>query len=288
MDRSLLRRCAVCFVIVIVGAISAALSCKTFNLPDEICDPRGLRTPIPAGQGTGTDSTCTRCLEENCCDDVGVCERSNGCADMVSRAHRCVIEAGLQGAAAESECASDSGLAPETPQNTAYRCMRGKCGTQCGLPVCRLDTAAILLQGNPDCDRCFAGACCSQLNACYASRACKLIVECVDGCNGFRASGGSGPGGPPLDGNGPPDGADDDDADFLCRDGGTELADLGGCVAGCLCKFRNNDPGLPPEDKEMRPFALARRFFECGSSAGCLEICGKADAGARPTDAAAE
>jgi hypothetical protein len=145
--------------------------------------------------------------------------------------------------------------------------------------VCKVAPAAVLIQDGP-CDGCFSGSCCEQLNACYGSRACKLTVECmVRACGtqlGEALAAATRAGAlPPADAAA---GADTDAAAPgapLCAGAGmtSELA-VPSCVRACLCEFRSNDQGLPPEDLEQQPLTLALRVFECGVKAGCGAFCG--------------
>lgn len=250
-----------------VLALTAALSCQAFDPPNETCDPRRLDAKRELGEPA--DGTCSRCLEDRCCDRVGSCERKEGCAETVSAVHRCVLAEPLAGARREQDCAAGAGLALDPDANDTYRCMRDACGRECSLPVCKVDPAAVLIQ-NATCDGCFAGSCCEQLNSCYGSRACKLMIECITHTCGKQL-------GQALV----------DDAARTPHEGGTAApeacADTGdasagalagpACVRACLCKFRENDQGLPPEDPERRPFTLALRVYECGANAGCGASC---------------
>lgn len=256
-------------------ALTAAFSCKTFDLPDEICDP--TRIDALRLRGEPADGACARCLEERCCDKIGICERKEGCEQIVSSVHECVLAADLQGANAEATCAGPLDRAQEA--NDAYRCMRTSCGQQCGLPVCRVDQAAALLQ-TASCDRCFSSSCCPQLNACYRSRACKLMLECITNECGaalgqslidirkdadfmMPRDGGAtgGPGGP---------GPGQDEIARICS--GASDFSAPACVRDCLCRFRDNDQGLLP-DEDQRPFTLASRIYECGARADCGPRC---------------
>lgn len=258
--------------VVTVSVLAASFSCKTFDLPNETCDPRRLDAKRELGEPA--DGTCSRCLEDRCCDLVGSCDRKGGCAETVSAVHRCVLEQPLAGARREQQCAVSAGLAGDPEANDAYRCMRGQCGLECGLPVCKVDPAAVLIQ-NATCDGCFAGSCCPQLNACYGSRACKLMIECVAQSCGTQLGRAlvddatRPPRALPLDAtDGGTSGAD------FCDDAGAP-SDFTApeCVRRCLCKFRNNDQGLPPEDLAARPVTLAYRVYECGANAGCGPSC---------------
>lgn len=261
-----------------VIALAAAFSCKTFDLPIETCNPSGLHTePVMGGSN---DAVCNRCLEDSCCDKVGVCANKNGCAEIVSGVHRCVLREGLRGARRETACAEEQKLAELSEANDAYRCMRDRCGNACGLPVCRVDQGALLIQ-SADCDGCFASSCCPQLNACYESRACKLTVECIVrecgadlGTSLVNAALSASPDAAAL----PVE---------MCPDGGAPPSSPSGfgapeCVRKCLCQFKDNDQGLPPETLEKRPIVLALRVYECGVRAGCASSCsldaGRADA----------
>lgn len=261
------------------AGLATAFSCKTFDLPAETCNPTSLSSENALGD-------CDRCLEDHCCDAVGVCERTEGCANLVSNTQECILKVGLQGASSEKGCAeinqitttkdgSADLLHPEA--DGAYRCMRGSCGAQCGLPVCQVDQAARLIL-NPPCDQCFAGACCTQLNQCYEKRACKLTLECIiESCGSSLGAALSDPtAGPPDVGAGDPAGIA-----ALC---GVPPARTGlpECVRSCLCAYRGNDLGLPPSGDSLSPIALAASVYACGRAARCGTACsapGAADAG---------
>jgi hypothetical protein len=259
------------FASALVAALAAAFSCKTFDLPNETCDPSKLH----GGQLSEplTDADCNRCLEDSCCDTVGVCERKSGCPEIVAGAHACVLREGLGGARAETGCAktlADMGEADDT-----YRCMRDRCGGRCGLPVCRVDPAAVLIQ-SAECDGCFASSCCPQLNACYGSRACKLTIECI--VKECGAGFGSTLVADPLAGASLPDADAGDLAATLCNDAGAPpIATVApSCVQKCLCAFRNNDQGLPPKDVAQRSIVLALQVYRCGVNADCGRMCSEA------------
>jgi hypothetical protein len=266
-------------VLVAGGAITAAFSCKTFDLPAETCNPTSL-----SSENAPTD--CDRCMEDHCCDAVGVCERTDGCAAIVSQTQKCILDVGLQGASSEKSCAElstltqkkDGGIDLEHPEaDGAYRCMRSSCGTQCGLPVCQVDQAARLIL-NPPCDQCFAGACCTELNRCYENRACKLTLECIISSCGPTL------GSALRDVNaGPPDAGVGDPAAVaaLCADSAPHTG-LPECVRSCLCAYRGNDLGLPPSGDALSPIALASSVYSCGRTAKCGDACsaGVADASA--------
>jgi hypothetical protein len=246
----------------------AAFSCKTFDLPNQTCDPSHLHGGMLSGDLTGA---CNRCLEDHCCDEVGTCEHTDHCTAQVSLIHACVLEAGPAGAREEEACASRQTLVSRTPADDAYRCMRDSCGNECGLPVCRVDPAALLIQ-TADCDGCFASSCCGQLNACYASRACKLTVECIiKECGGEL---GASLAGAPIEF---PDGGIDADAFDPCASPGAPngAPAAPSCVRKCLCEFKDNDQGLRPRDDAQRPPLLALAVYVCGQKAGCGMHCPK-------------
>lgn len=261
-------------VVAALGSIAIAFSCKTFDLPDEICDPRALGGPNLALLSTA--AACTRCVEDSCCDAVGACQNKARCFEIVRTVHECTLDAGRAGATAETECAKDGGLDRDggAEADDTYRCMRHRCGAQCGLPVCRVDPAAGLIL-NARCDQCFSSSCCPELNRCYGSRACKLALECITNeCGAALASdldegtlGGIG---------GAFDAATPRMLASICDDAGPPRGDAGGpprCVRGCLCKFANHDPGLDPLDPEAKPFALGESVYRCAVAASCGKAC---------------
>ena len=258
----------------VLAALGAAFSCKTFDLPNETCDPSKLHggelmTPL-------SDATCNRCLEDRCCDAVGVCERKDGCSLSVANVHACVIRGGLAGARLETSCAEGESLGGKGEADNAYRCMRDRCGAECGLPVCRVDPAALLIQ-SANCDGCFASSCCPELNACYASRACKLTIECIVEECGSKLGETLTPGilnGAPAVGLGVFDGQK------LCSPDAGTMGVAPACIQRCLCAFKDNDQGLPSPELSQRPINLALAVYQCGVSAGCGPSCASSDAGA--------
>jgi hypothetical protein len=272
------RRLSSILALSAVVGLTTAFSCKTFDLPAETCNPGAVHA-------TGGED-CGRCLEDHCCDAVGVCERTNDptndCAKIVRDTHACVLEADLQGARVEAKCALASGLTATDDQKRlvhpqadgAYRCMRGECGAQCGLPVCKVDKAALLIR-NAKCDECFAGGCCAPLNRCYESRSCKLMLECIINTCGSEL--GQSLNDPIV---GPPDGNISGNA-VLCSDARPQNIGIPECVRTCLCRYQNNDQGLPVEDETLLPINLARSVYVCGKSAKCGDDCipGPDDAG---------
>lgn len=263
-----------------VLALTTAFSCKTFDLPAETCSPAALMTRaidmvLPAGS-----ADCARCLEDHCCDAVGVCDRRENCTRIVSDTQFCVVGQKFKGASLEKTCAENNGLSATKPDgqlvnpeaDSTYHCMRGECGAQCGLPVCKVDKAAPLIL-SAKCDECFAGGCCEPLNRCYENRACKLMVDCIiDECKTTL--------GPALqDGTNVP--AESGDLDALCA-APAAVVGIPACIRSCLCRFRDNDQGLPPSDKSLLPVNLAASVYKCGKDAQCGADCAppKGDAAA--------
>lgn len=262
----------------VLAALAAALSCKTFDVPNETCDPSKmhggeLMTPLDVG-------SCNACLEDRCCDAVGTCERKDGCTAAVSGVHACVLREGLAGARKETACADAQKLGELPEADATYRCMRDQCGAECGLPVCRVDPGALLIQ-SANCDACLSSSCCPQLNACYASRACKLTIECITKECGAALGTTFIPG---VLAGAPDAGASIFDGAKLCAgDAGSGNAAGGppACIQKCLCAFKDNDQGLPPTEVAKRPVNLALAVYQCGVSAGCGPSCTEApDAGA--------
>ncbi len=255
--------------------LTAVFSCNTFDLPAEICNPGDLSSK-------SSPADCDRCLEDHCCDAVGVCERTDGCAKIVSQTQECIL---LAGPRSERSCAENNQVTLKKPGTSelvhpeadgAYRCMRGSCGAQCGLPVCQVDQAARLIF-NPPCDQCFAGSCCPELNRCYANRACKLTVECIiSSCGGTLGTALKDPDG------GAPNGGVTDPAKIaaLCDDPSARTG-LPECVRTCLCAYRGNDLGIPPEGNALSSLDLAAAVYNCGRTSACGDACssGPIDAG---------
>lgn len=263
-------------LLVLAGAVSllVAISCKAFNVPNEICDGSGVDAKRMLASG---DGDCTRCMEDHCCDDVGACANAGNCSDLVRQAHECVITG--PGAAAEREVDCTNTLPSPSVARDTYRCMRDQCGNQCGLPVCKVTPAATLFR-NPQCDKCLAGACCAELDLCYGSRACKLSLECISQSCGAEL-------GAALDqvsaDKGVPDPARLPDGATLspCTEPGASMFKPE-CVRKCLCDYQGHDQGLPPEDAGLDPFILAKQVFECAGRAKCGQRCvATLEAGAR-------
>ncbi|AKU97993.1 hypothetical protein AKJ09_04657 [Labilithrix luteola] len=251
--RALLRATVVGSIVGLVVAVSA---CRTFELPSETCHGSAINGRTTAPGSSDLDPTCSRCVEDACCDDVGRCEAEGGCSETVSKAHACVLADPARAAERESSCTQ--GLVPGSRAAYAYACMRQKCGGQCALPVCEVDPSASLIVTS-SCDKCIAGACCGQLNACYGNRTCKLTFECiVTHC--------------PADVAKSP-GALDVATSTACS-GHPAMPEgaVSSCVAQCFAEFSTHPQGAPTDPSEEAS-CLAAKTYACATGAGCAAAC---------------
>lgn len=251
--RTLVRNVAVGSL---VGLAVALAACRTFELPTETCHGTAINGKTTAPDSSNRDPACSRCLDDSCCDDVGRCEAEAGCTDTVVQAHACVLADPAR--AAEREASCTQALVPGSRAAYAYACMRQKCGAECALPVCEVDpSASLMLTGT--CDKCIAGACCGQLNACYGNRTCKLTFECIVArCPGDVAKS-------PV--------ALDTAISSACSghatlpDGSVSL-----CVAQCFAEFSTHPQGAPTDPTEEAS-CLAAKTYACATGAGCAATC---------------
>ncbi len=250
---------AVSLVAVAIGLVALATDTACSSVPNQFCRGRDINRK---GGADSPDRDCTVCVEEQCCDLVGECQGTD-CATKVAGAHACVLDAGRGAGAAEPGCTDPLN---DAPSRDTYQCMRSRCGERCGLPVCKLDPLVPRL-GDVDCDRCFAGSCCPEMNACAKNRSCLLALECIItkcrdqlGRNLTRAAH---PAAVDLatracaaDDAGPPPGAGD-------------------CVSECIGEFA---AGGTEEAAEGR--CLAAKVNECGADVECGDECApEADGG---------
>jgi hypothetical protein len=257
-----------------VGLLVASVSCATFDFPNRAC--RGADV---VAQPSMTPS-CASCIESRCCDPVGRCEDDGtSCVNPVRDMFDCVLKNGMT-STAESQCVN--ALSGVAHAKDAYVCMRDQCGSACKLPSCRVDTAANLI-GSAQCDSCFTGACCAELNACYGNRACKLITDCItERCAdslglGLQLAEQAGLGDyeagtdPSCTQNAPPT---------------KELA-VGPvkCVFDCIGEFGPLDQA-GQFDPASGAYCLSTKLFACGTRAGCGAKCAIAGGdAAAPVDA---
>jgi hypothetical protein len=219
---------------------------------------------LGAKDDAGPNVECTTCLQSKnapnaCCDAVGACEDdpANQCVASFQATHRCLVEGGV------SEEARCKALLTNDKAKTLYACMRSNCGKECGVPSCDLDPAVVLL-GDPTCDRCIGGVCCDTINACYKQRGCKLVVECVaQHCPHTL--------GPALVALAQAGASAAKDA--VCAGQAPALAE-GACVQRCFDDFApSGDAGT--DDARCLAFGV----LACGADAQCGPRCVRPDAG---------
>jgi hypothetical protein len=255
------RKAAAAFAfasILVAGGVASLPSCT--GLPDKTCfgdHVNALRTADDAGP----DQECTTCLQRQCCDRVGQCAEDEACVTGFRSAQSCVVE---RGRSEEGNCKAS--LTTPASENL-YKCTREKCQV-CGLPSCTIDQAVLLI-ATPTCDRCMGGACCGELNACYQSRGCKLIIECITKhCPRTL--------GPQMQGLGeaPPQVIAQAQTEF-CDRKTDSIAQPGPCLQRCLDDFA--PPDGTRDDLEAR--CLAFKVYACGAQAKCGPKCDQSDAG---------
>lgn len=239
------------FVVVTLLGCSAALAfgpaCEVFTR--ETCNAADL-VGIPESSSSRT--ACKECMERAAtCDNVGRCNDVAGCTQSVRTAHQCVLDAGKLAFREEGRC-----VAPLTDEpKKAYEQMRANCGTECELPVCKVDQATVRF-GAPECDRCITGACCTEINRCYANRTCKLILECIVKCpdplNG-AAFAGRGPCMAGDDAGGPP---------------GPRT-----CIGDCLAAFSTHEQKVEGANPEDSAGCLAVNIRQCAIDTKCNGSC---------------
>jgi hypothetical protein len=258
----------------IAGLLAASMSCKTFDYPGGSCSG-----PVVVSDPNAT-KPCADCIEKRCCDPVGWCEDQGAdCVNPVRDMFDCVRK---NGSTSDAESACVNTLSGNAKAKSAYVCMRDQCGAACKLPSCRVDTAANLI-GSAQCDSCFTGACCAELNACYGNRACKLITDCItERCAdslglGLQLAEQAGLGDyeagtdPSCTQNAPPT---------------KELA-VGPvkCVFDCIGEFGPLDQA-GQFDPASGAYCLSTKLFACGTRAGCGAKCAIAGGdAAAPVDA---
>jgi hypothetical protein len=277
--RVVLGRTAAAVIALLAGCVIAAAagsappgviilpSCS--GLPDKTCF--GDHVNALVRDDAGPDPECTSCLQDQgCCDRVGTCDDEQGCAESFKTTHRCVVEGG---ASEESRC---KGNLSSDSSKKLYDCMRGSCGKQCGIPHCSLDRAVVLF-ANPTCDRCMGGACCQQINACYANRGCKLVIECITA----HCPRTLGPSMTAL-GKAAPGTAANVSAAVCAGNDDPGGAGPGPCLKRCIDDFAPEGSLGTTDDREAR--CLAFSVYACGAEEKCGPACGLPDAGpyARP------
>lgn len=243
-------------VITLLGcsaALALAPACEVFTR--ETCnaaDLVGIQEPT-------ANAGCKECLERAAtCDTVGRCNDVAGCTQGVREAHQCVLGAGNLAFKEEARCV---GTLNETSKS-AYEKMRANCGKECLLPVCKVDQATVRF-GSADCDKCVTGACCDDINRCYANRTCKLILECIVRCPNPLTVGGDGGFVDPGPNRGP------------CSENDDEGGPPGGpnCIAGCLSAFANHEQRVEGAKPDAGAQCLAFSIRQCAINARCTDSC---------------
>jgi hypothetical protein len=252
-------RLAVGVVVLSAFAVSASTACEVFTR--ETCNAAGVNAlSDPAGPA------CKECMERAAtCDTVGHCNDVGGCQEEVKSAHACVLDAGRLAAREEDRCVRGLGAAAAS----TYERMRSSCGRECGLPVCKVDQATVAF-GAPACDKCVTGACCDEINRCYANRTCKLILECIVRCPDpfaptFMEQKAPGERGGPCsadDGGLPPREPSSPDAGTV----------PGRCVEDCIYAFRDHEQRRG-DDPTSSPQCLAFTIRGCALGVGCAKEC---------------
>lgn len=250
-----MRRNARLFVVVSLLGCSLALAfgpaCEVFTR--ETCNAADL-VGIP--ESNPSRPVCKECLERaTTCDNVGRCNDVSGCTQSVRTAHQCVLDAGKFAFREEGRCVAALTDEPKA----AYEKMRANCGSECELPVCRVDQATVRF-GAPECDKCITGACCTEINRCYANRTCKLILECIVRCpdplsaTAFADPGPDrGPCAPGDDGGGPP---------------GPRT-----CLSDCLTAFATHEQKVEGADPKESAQCLAFSIRKCAIDTKCSDSC---------------
>jgi hypothetical protein len=271
-------------VLVAVGLVSLTVDVACTQIPRELCNGASVNAKV--GLGGGDDRRCSECVEATCCDLVGDCAKSD-CANQVTNAHACVLDAGRRAAVEEEGCKAKAGVDDRQDNGNVYGCMRSHCGDQCGLPTCQLSSLVPPL-GSPSCDHCFAQSCCSLMNECAQDRGCLIVLECIiERCapafprelrkenhaaaTQRRDDTCSGGGNFFVPDSAPPPGSDD-----------------ATCFLGCI---RDKLSANTAEAAHSR--CLATQIDECGTDVDCGESCALPDASSdastdAPVDASAD
>jgi hypothetical protein len=116
------------------------------------------------------------------------------------------------------------------------------------------------------------GACCTEINACYESRRCKLILECITAhCPRTL--------GPSMAGLGEaPPGTAERMSAAVCNSGAGPEGESPPCIQRCLDEFAPVGDSGTTDDEAGR--CLAFSVYACGAREKCGPVCGAAEAGA--------
>jgi hypothetical protein len=235
------------------AALALGPACEVFTR--ETCnaaDLVGIQDPDPSRP------VCKECLERAAtCDTVGRCNDVAGCTQGVREAHQCVLDAGKLAFREEGRCVTTLN---ETSKS-AYEKMRESCGKECLLPVCKVDQATVRF-GSPDCDKCITGACCEEINRCYANRTCKLILECIVKCPDALST--------DVDGGFSDPGPDRGPCAANDRGGPPGVTS---CITGCLTAFATHEQRVEGADPKNSAQCLAFTIRSCAVGIGCGKTC---------------
>ncbi|MBS2016599.1 MAG: hypothetical protein JST00_27190 [Deltaproteobacteria bacterium] len=230
-------------------ALALGPGCEVFTR--ETCNAADL---VGLPESNTARPVCKECLERAAtCDTVGRCNDVSGCTQSVREAHQCVLDAGRLAFREESRCVASLAEAPKA----TYAKMRESCGKECALPVCKVDQATVRF-GAPECDRCITGACCDEINRCYANRTCKLILECIVKCPD------------PLNPTAFPDFAPDQ-GPCAAGDGGPPASS--GCVTSCLTAFAAHEQRVEGADPKDSAQCIAYSIRKCAIDTQCSGSC---------------
>lgn len=249
----------------LVAAVTLAVACTSWEIPSKRCRASAF-TLEDAAVATSLDAPCAACMNDQCCDAVGHCGETEGCNEQLTAARSCVLAAGTSARTKEEGCRAPLEGAPQA--RDTYACMRSHCGSNCAIPSCDIDPAAVAVV-NGACDRCVTTSCCGPVNSCYARRGCKLVLECIFGrCGGDVGAAllrdqksGFSAGNPCA---------------YASADAGV-IAGFPGCIGTCMAEFGREGDTF---DSACRAFDVLR----CASQARCGEACVVADAGADAGD----
>jgi len=141
----------------------------------------GTPPPPPStsscGFGSG-DPACDSCLDTNCCGVADTCLNDPDCTTVMDCERMCSDAA----CAAACESAHPTGA---SELNALVTCGGTTCGSACGgstPPSSGSASSCGLTSGDPTCDACLDGSCCTQTTACLGDTDCVALINCYDAC----------------------------------------------------------------------------------------------------------
>ncbi len=189
MKRSALAALLICWMSCDPGYESGKTKCSvTGTCPSGfVCGPGQVcitATGTTAGHGgaggqagsgncpiLSSDSTCTVCDKQTCCQQLDAYSNSTSCGDLVSCTLNCTTNSCAIG------CANSypAGVAQLDNWNG---CLDTSCVGACGIsPVdCSISSTAT------NCTKCDMQSCCTQFGACMESLGCLALVDCISSC----------------------------------------------------------------------------------------------------------